>query len=527
MADMARKQVLEVLLLVLAALAVTVEFVGFISPGWLCLSVKYQNQSDGSDVSRWADDFDMTHWANKFEKNLADAFDDSGTDDRKRVRRQEARTSLTSAGERLHNATANNTSNWKGRPELPFKIFNSTQEEEVYKHFQQWVKNKNINNLSLPSNVTAFKKWLYSSNGQYLVLKKYFGEFSRNGSRAAPERFYFPVIESWLRGGADAEGQQDFKLPKFPDRTVTDVPGYKQAAIYKEFKSYVAPTIRAKLPNNYKYFITWMSQNMTRIQQMKVRYLYFMQDIDESKVDLYEHVIESWFIQALPHSATDGDQWADSLVALPMLSGMEWTVRLGIWYGKECVIIPGSTEDQCDNTNAVQLEQNGLDVGGMATWNDLRVETIIGLCACVIGLVGTLLTVKPFCLKGRQRVTTIVGICGMVLSCILFLVPIVRIAGIHSTLQHSYMFYHDELHVQMPWAAAVSGIGACLALVSAGCLAFFTWADERQKWNKFDDDPSIVFKNDVQRDKSTCDMDQKETSNTEGKYDNMATMSDI
>jgi uncharacterized membrane protein len=58
-----------------------------------------------------------------------------------------------------------------------------------------------------------------------------------------------------------------------------------------------------------------------------------------------------------------------------------------------------------------------LDIGGVATWHNIRIETIFALAAGAVGFVGTLLTVKPLCLIGRQRVTAIIGVIGLVLSC--------------------------------------------------------------------------------------------------------------
>ena len=53
----------------------------------------------------------------------------------------------------------------------------------------------------------------------------------------------------------------------------------------------------------------------------------------------------------------------------------------------------------------------------MATWNDLRIESVFALISGVVGLVGTILTVKPFCLKTKPRLPLITAILGMILSC--------------------------------------------------------------------------------------------------------------
>ena len=53
----------------------------------------------------------------------------------------------------------------------------------------------------------------------------------------------------------------------------------------------------------------------------------------------------------------------------------------------------------------------------ISTWNDLRVESVFALLSGFVGLVGVILTLKPFSLKINRRITLILAICGMVISC--------------------------------------------------------------------------------------------------------------
>jgi hypothetical protein len=107
---------------------------------------------------------------------------------------------------------------------------------------------------------------------------------------------------------------------------------------------------------------------------------------------------------------------------------------------------------------------------------------------------------------------------------ILFLVPISRVASINQTLKNNRMYEQEVVQIDMPWAAAVSGIGACLAFLTAVSLAFFAWFDERHKWNRFEEDSAIVFKNDNKPKDETQDSESKTETGT---YDNLGTMSNI
>ena len=120
-------------------------------------------------------------------------------------------------------------------------------------------------------------------------------------------------------------------------------------------------------------------------------------------------------------------------------------------------------------------------------------------------------------LEHKSLMLTFISVAG-----ILFLVPITRLASIIHSLKNSQMHENGVIQVEMPWAAAVSGTGACLALITAGLLVFFTWSDERHKWKQFEEDSAIVFKNNKPRDEYQTKVEKEE----DGTYDNVITMND-
>lgn len=56
-----------------------------------------------------------------------------------------------------------------------------------------------------------------------------------------------------------------------------------------------------------------------------------------------------------------------------------------------------------------------------------------------------------------------------------------------------------------PWAAVISGFGACFALMTAALLAWHRWMEEKGRWNKFKDDNQVVYTGEVIQGKDSTD----------------------
>lgn len=176
---------------------------------------------------------------------------------------------------------------------------------------------------------------------------------------------------------------------------------------------------------------------------------------------------------------------------LLFVKGLEFSVHVGLWFGKLCIEFDKGQNCSSEKLSTLFSEIRTPDVS-MATWNDLRIESVFALISGVVGLVGTILTVKPFCLKTKPRLPLITAILGMILSCILFLVTISRIANIHINVNEILESKPFPTHLNTPWAVVLCGIGAGLAFATALTLSLCTWIEERAKWRKFDTDVDLA-----------------------------------
>lgn len=180
-----------------------------------------------------------------------------------------------------------------------------------------------------------------------------------------------------------------------------------------------------------------------------------------------------------------------SLDKLLFVEGLEFSVHVGLWFGKLCIKVDKEQNCSSEKLSTLFSEIRTPDVS-MSTWNDLRIESVFALISGIVGLVGTILTIKPFCLKPRPRLPLIAAILGMILSCILFLVTISRITNIHINVNEILESKPFPTHLNTPWAVVLCGIGAGFAFATALTLGLCTWMEERAKWKKFDTDVDLA-----------------------------------
>ena len=80
----------------------------------------------------------------------------------------------------------------------------------------------------------------------------------------------------------------------------------------------------------------------------------------------------------------------------------------------------------------------------------------------------------------------------IVFTGVLFLVTISRITNIHIHVNESLQSKPYPAHLNTPWAVVLCGIGAGLAFATALITGLYTWADERDKWVRFDNDVDLT-----------------------------------
>lgn len=100
---------------------------------------------------------------------------------------------------------------------------------------------------------------------------------------------------------------------------------------------------------------------------------------------------------------------------------------------------------------------------------------------------------------GSQRVAFLCYLNGLlfVVSGIVLLVPIFRILTIYSTLSTDRVTAVDYYKPQTPWCAVISGLGACVTLVTACLVTWYRWMEEKGRWSKLNDDNTVVYTSEV------------------------------
>ena len=338
---MLQKEPVQCLLLAVAALSITVEIVGLFSPGWLCLSVKYLSGSPTANTMQLTGD-------------IGEQLDTSGHSG---VRLPS--TTVPSSKKPLRSRGGNLGGNgWQNNRTI---VPSAKQEARVFADFISWTKKRNITELkTVPRNLTEFKNWMYKDKNNFITIRRYLNKFiNLNGQNTA--LVYFHVVQYWLRGGADNPNHPNV-LENLPNaNNKADVSEFKKAMIYSGFKAFINRTVGQQLPGNYSGFVKWLAEDVDRIKQMESRYDYFKKMIfnkyPRNKVDLFETVIESWFDQALKHNRSGNgvngnqDVWFDPSA---LLGNVEVKIKLGLWYGRECL------HDQCSSTDASKLQENDI-----------------------------------------------------------------------------------------------------------------------------------------------------------------------
>jgi hypothetical protein len=248
----------------------------------------------------------------------------------------------------------------------------AAQEERVFRDFLRWIRNSSLTTLlrSVPRNVTDFKKWIFIDKANFFTVREYLQEFLMSGAIENGRNMtntgrnitsmYFQVIQYWLRGAADDPNHPNVLENLSHATGNSDVSEIQQTMIYNEFRAFVNRTVQRQLPKYYTEFVTWLAKDLNRIKKMESRYDYFNIMINRiypsDKVELYETVIESWFYQALQYNKSANEnpsEWFDPAAMLGS-GNIQVSVRLGIWYGKECF------QDKCYSTDTYKLQKDGF-----------------------------------------------------------------------------------------------------------------------------------------------------------------------
>ncbi|WAR13219.1 hypothetical protein MAR_027399 [Mya arenaria] len=181
--------------------------------------------------------------------------------------------------------------------------------------------------------------------------------------------------------------------------------------------------------------------------------------------------------------------------------------NVGLWYGRMCI------QNVCGSYGVTQLAHPAM----MSTWHDLRIEASMAVIFALVGTAGTLITVRPSVLRGHQTATSVVGAGGMALSGVMYLVAIARISSHYSMLTETFADVYMSHDVGTPWAAIISGMGACCALVTAVLMGVRVWAIRNGRWEKMADETSVIY----QKDSISLAEDRKEVKGMENaEYDN-------
>lgn len=183
---------------------------------------------------------------------------------------------------------------------------------------------------------------------------------------------------------------------------------------------------------------------------------------------------------------------------------VEYSIHLGLWFGKICEMLDGVKTCNGEKLSILFGKLKTPDVS-LSTWNDLRLESSLSVVFGVLGVLGTILTVKPLCLKTKPRIPVAMAVCGMLLSCVLSITAIARITSIHAHVNEILEDKHSSphlppgievptnpCHLSTPWSVVLCGIGAGLAFVTTLTLGLFIWRQERMRWYKFNPDGDLA-----------------------------------